>query len=218
MVPTVNAPESHHFLGPILWSPDVATPPWWDDLDPGRPVVYVNLGSSGPAGLLPSVLDGLADLPVTVIAATLGRPLPRPAPANARTADYLPGEAATARSRLVVCNGGSPTTHQALAGGVPVLGIASNMDQHLNMASIQGRGAGEILRSDSVSPGAVRAIAAKILDNPSYAATRPAGSPRSSPATTRPRNSGRSSRGFPQGGRSAIGPGDTDLCPDQPGP
>ena len=169
MIPTFGLPPNHRYLGPILWSPEVATPRWWGEVIPDNPLIYVNLGSSGPAGLLPVVLDGLADLPVTVIAATLGRPLPRAAPENARTAEYLPGEAAAARARLVICNGGSPATHQALAVGVPILGIPSNMDQHLNLESVRRLGAGEWVRSDRASADALRAAARCILDDPQYA-------------------------------------------------
>lgn len=68
-------------------------------------------------------LNALADLPVTVIAATAGRNHLKNVPANAFVADYLPGEAAAARSAVVLCNGGSPTTQQALAAGVPVIGL-----------------------------------------------------------------------------------------------
>jgi UDP:flavonoid glycosyltransferase YjiC (YdhE family) len=128
-----DLPSSHVAIGPVLWSPPGPQPSWWSDLSADRPVVYVTLGSSGSAELLPVVLAGLARLPVTVLAS---------APANARLADYLPGTAAAARARLVVCNGGSPTCQQAFAAGVPVLGIASNMDQFLNMRGVERRNAG----------------------------------------------------------------------------
>ena len=168
LVPTYDLPANHHYLGPILWSPDVASPPWWDDLKTDRPIVYVTMGSSGSVTLLSRVLEALADLPIVVIAATLGQTLPRPAPPNTLTADYLPGLEATSRARLVVCNGGSPTTHQALAAGVPVLGIAGNMDQHLNMSGIVRLGAGELLRSDRSAVASIRAAAARILDETRY--------------------------------------------------
>jgi UDP:flavonoid glycosyltransferase YjiC (YdhE family) len=171
MVPTVGLPPTHHYLGPILWSPRTETPSWWDGLAPDRPVVYVTMGSSGSVGLLSVVLDALSDLPVVVVAATLGQALPRPVPRNALTADYLPGEAASARASLVVCNGGSPTTHQALAAGVPVLGLASNMDQHLNMIAVERLGAGELIRTDRATATAVRASAVRLLGDPGYAAS-----------------------------------------------
>ena len=36
MVPTFNRPHNHHYLGPILWSPAVELPTWWQDV-PRRP-------------------------------------------------------------------------------------------------------------------------------------------------------------------------------------
>jgi UDP:flavonoid glycosyltransferase YjiC (YdhE family) len=167
LVPAPGLPPNHHFLGPVLWSAPAALPPWWDRLDADRPVVYVTLGSSGSDALLPAVLEALAGLPVVVIAATLGRPLP-PFPANVLTADFLPGEAAAARSRLVVCNGGSPTAHQALAAGTPVLGLAGNLDQFLSMSAVARAGAGLRLRADTADLGAVRDAASRILSESSF--------------------------------------------------
>lgn len=119
LVPTYNLPANHRYLGPVLWSPDVKPPTWWHSLPTDRPIIYATLGSSGGKNLLQVVLNALADLPVTVIAATAGRNHLKNVPANAFVADYLPGEAAAARSAVVLCNGGSPTTQQALAAGVP---------------------------------------------------------------------------------------------------
>ena len=146
LVPTFDRPAHHHYLGPIQWSIPVATPPWWHELPVDRPSVYVTLGSSGRGSLLSTVLDALAGLPVNVLAADPGQAHQAPIPPNARVARYLPGGEAAARSRLVICNGGSPTTHQALAVGTPVLGLAGNMDQHLNMESVQEYGAGRLVR------------------------------------------------------------------------
>ena len=170
LVPTRDLPANHHYLGPILWSPDVTPPHWWDDLPRDRPILYVTLGSSGRAGLLSAVLEALADLPVTVVAATLGRGPSEHPPRNAWLADFLPGQDAASRASLVICNGGSPTVYQALAAGAPVLGLASNMDQHLNMATVQQAGAGVLLRSEHARPARVRAAVIRILDEPSYEA------------------------------------------------
>jgi len=120
LVPTYDRPANHQYLGPVLWSPAVALPSWWDSLPTDRPIVYATLGTSGGRRLLQVVLNPLADLPVTVGAATADRSDSTNVPANAFVADYLPGEAAAARSAVVICNGGSMTTQQALAAGVPV--------------------------------------------------------------------------------------------------
>jgi UDP:flavonoid glycosyltransferase YjiC (YdhE family) len=131
-------------------------------------VIYVTLGSSGRSELLTVVLNALADLPVTVLASTAARGRPGEVPDNARVADFLPGEEAAARARLVICNGGSPTTQQALAAGSPVLGLVSNLDQHLNMGAVQRLGAGELLRAESAEASAIRAAVGRMLVQAAY--------------------------------------------------
>jgi UDP:flavonoid glycosyltransferase YjiC (YdhE family) len=187
LAPTVDLPATHHYLGPVLWSPRVEAPAWWDHLSQDRPILYVTLGSSGQGDLLPAILQALADLPVFVVAATAGRTWSAPLPDNARVADYLPGEEAAARSRLVICNGGSPTTQQALAAGVPVLGIPSNMDQYMNMEGICRAGAGVLIRAGTADATSVRAAVCKLIAQQSYteAASRLARSFASYPTAAR---------------------------------
>ena len=148
LFPIENAPPSHRHVGPLLWSPPVGLPDWWDDLPPNRPLVYVTMGSSGAADVLPQVLDLLATRPVVAAVATAAATLPQSRWPNAWFADYLPGEQVAARARLVVCNGGSPTTQQALVHGVPVLGLCSNLDQLLNMQGLEAAGLGVSMRTD----------------------------------------------------------------------
>lgn len=167
LVPTWDLPSHHHYLGPVLWSPPGEKPDWWEKLPNDRPVVYVTLGSSGQGYLLPMVLSALDGLPLTVIAATAGRSSPIRT-GNAYVADYLPGMEAAARASLVICNGGSPTSQQAFAAGVPVLGIAGNLDQFLNMAAACSFGAARLLRSDQAAPDLIRRYAQTLLDTPAF--------------------------------------------------
>lgn len=166
MFPAHDMPITHSYLGPVVWSPPTELPPWWDVLPAVRQIVYVTLGSSGQGSLLPKVLQALAPLPVTVIAATAGTGDPGPLPSNARVATYLPGMMAAQRAALVICNGGSPTSQQALTAGVPVLGIAGNLDQYLNMHGVLGAGAGALLRSDRLNEGHLRDTALQLLEQP----------------------------------------------------
>jgi UDP:flavonoid glycosyltransferase YjiC (YdhE family) len=195
MVPLIAAPASHRHIGPVIWSPPIASPPWWDEVMAGEASIYVTLGSSGPATRLPEVVAALCPLGRPIVVATAGRGDARPAPGDAmpsrgdetprrgratfgrehatkthhdgmagdppgngppaagpaapvatiHVADYVDGDAIAAKACLVVCNGGSPTTQQALAHGVPVIGIASNLDQMLNMAYVERTGAGVLL-------------------------------------------------------------------------
>ncbi len=119
LFPIQNLPEGHRYMSPVSWSPEIPQPDWWNRLPLDRPVVYANLGSSGRSGVLQKVMDALAALPVTVIAATAGRqPDLVPSP-NAFIADYLPGKTSAARSDLVITNGGNMSAYQALGEGKP---------------------------------------------------------------------------------------------------
>lgn len=174
LFPMRDLPPRHIALGPILWSPPQARPAWWNAIPAGKPVVYVTLGSSGAAQSLRVVLDALASMDILGIVSTAGQDVSLPTGAsNLFVAPYLPGTEAAARSALVVCNGGSPTSQQALAAGVPVLGIAANMDQFLNMGAIADAEAGILLRADRLRPNQVRAAIERLLADTSF--TRAAG-------------------------------------------
>ncbi len=156
------------YLGPLPWSPRNKIPTWWDKIDSTKPIIYVTLGSSGQINLLPIVLEALAPLPVTIIAVTAGRTTLAETPENAFITDYLPGDKAASRAALMICNGGSLSTYQAIQGGTPVLGIAGNLDQHLNMSYLCCSGIGETLRSEHVSTTKIRELTQKLLSEPGY--------------------------------------------------
>ena len=163
LFPLPDAPAQHRHLGPVLWSPPVPEPPWLGELPTDRPLAYVTMGSSGRAGLLEVVLDSLAGLGIAAIVSTAGAEPPRRSWPHVWLADYLPGQAAAARSALVICNGGSPTAQQALAAGVRPVGICGNMDQMLNMRGLVGAGLGISLRADRLTPARIRAAVAATL-------------------------------------------------------
>jgi UDP:flavonoid glycosyltransferase YjiC (YdhE family) len=105
-----------------------------------------------------------------VLLATAGRCQPAHVPANVQVADYLPGSEAARRSALVICNGGSSTAYQAIAEGVPVLGIPSNLDQYLAMTAIERAQAGLLLRTQRLTPERVRAAVLTLLHEPLHRA------------------------------------------------
>jgi UDP:flavonoid glycosyltransferase YjiC (YdhE family) len=158
-----NLPVCHRFIGPVNWSPEFPLPDWWCVLPQGSPVVYVTLGSSGQAELLPELVTALGQLEVTALISTAGAPLPPTTPDNVFVATYLPGEKCVELASLVICNGGSPGTYQALMQGVPVIGIATNLDQYLNMAAIVKTGAGQILRAGTCEAKQLVALIRRML-------------------------------------------------------
>jgi len=169
LVPTTNLPSHQHYLGPVLWSPDVALPEWWSSIDRFKPTIYVTLGSSGRIDLLPTVIDGLRDLPVNVMLATAGRVRASASGSNIFFADYLPGHLAARRADLVICNGGSTTGYQALSEGTPIIGVPFNLDQYLSMQAIDRYGAGVTLRSGTLTAARLRAAVALVLADQTYA-------------------------------------------------
>ena len=165
LVPLVDAPPTHRHLGAIAWSPSVALPAWWDAIDRRDGPIYVTLGSSGSAARLPAVLAGLARLGRPVVVATAGAPCPPSLPANVHVAPYLPGDIVAAQCQLVVSNGGSPTSQQALLHGVPVLALPSNLDQVLNSRYLCDAGVARSLRVERSSADRVEAAARSLLDD-----------------------------------------------------
>ena len=155
------------FLGPIDWSPDLPLPPWWGSVNDSEPVIYVTLGSSGAGELLLPLQEGLRQLDAQVIVSTAGAPLPHTGH-KLFFADYLPGAVAAARADLVICNGGSPTSYQALLHGAPVLGIPGNLDQYLNMHYLEKSGLGLALRGTQLAPAAVAAAASRLMGDNGY--------------------------------------------------
>ena len=168
VVTTCNLPTHHRYLGPVLWSIHTPLPDWWNNLPEERPIIFMTLGSSGQTGLLPMALTALSQLPVTIIVATADKIMLANPPANVYITEYLPMDIATRRSQLLISNGGSLTTYQALASGVPVIGLCSNMDQLLNMNAVERLGAGITLRAANATSAGLIAAATTMLNNSSY--------------------------------------------------
>lgn len=169
LFPLSAPPPTHRFIGPVVWDAPAPLPPWWTALPTDKPMVFVSLGSSGPAALLPSVVRALAASDVTIVVATAGRKPAGEFPSHVWVADFIPGTEAARRASLVICNGGSLACYQALAAGVPVLGIAGNLDQLLNMQAIERSGAGALVRADRATVRRLRHAVSMVLGSRRYA-------------------------------------------------
>ena len=165
LFPTTPLSSNESYMAPISWSPQVALPAWWTRIPTDKPVVYANLGSSGRAGVLQRVLDALGSMPVTVIAATAGRQTGLVPPSNAFLAEFLPGQETAARSDILITNGGNMSAYQGLAEGKPLIGLASNVDQFLNMATVEDAGAGKLLRASTASAEEIKQAAHSLLND-----------------------------------------------------
>lgn len=169
LFPEVEESDSCAFIGPIAWAPENDSD-FQLSVDLSSEYFYVSMGSSGDTDVLLDVLMSLAKLGRQVIVSTAGRwrkPVEN-LPSNIKVFDFVPGDLVCKAARLVVCNGGSPTTNQALANGVPVLGIAKNMDQFMNMRAIEKYGAGLTMRADRVTRETVFKLANQLCTNDCY--------------------------------------------------
>lgn len=160
-----SAPPSHRVVGSLVWSPDVRVPDEWATLRNDLPTLYVTLGSSGQGDLLAPAVRALADQGYQVILSSAGKTMERIDHPLVHGASMVPGDAACALAAAVVCNGGSPTTQQALRAGRPVLGVPTNLDQFLNMGALEKRRVGRILRSDRFRSRSLTAAVAGLLQD-----------------------------------------------------
>jgi len=162
MVAMNALPAGHRFLGPVAWSAPGTLPEVWGKRTDRLPV-YVTMGSSGSRRCVPIILNALSALPVDVLLATAGRTAPDRLPSNVCAVPFIDGQAACARARLVIHNGGSSTGYQALLAGTPVLGIPNNLDQYLASERTDAQGAGLTLRSGSLREEGVSLAVRRLL-------------------------------------------------------
>jgi UDP:flavonoid glycosyltransferase YjiC (YdhE family) len=136
-------PPDTHVVGPLLWEPpggDVELP------EGDEPLVLVAPSTSqDPEGrLLRATLDGLAALPVRVLASA-NRSLddmPVEVPSNARLVEWVSYARTMPACELVVCHGGHGTVVRALASGCALVVVPAAGDMNENGARVDWAGVG----------------------------------------------------------------------------
>ncbi len=167
--PEVAESETATFIGPISWSP--AANASLELTTAGRPLVYVTMGSSGDIGVLGSVIEAVGSFDCDIVVSTAGRSVPGKVRASStRLFDYLPGEQVCEPASLLSATGEAPRPTRHWPRGSPLLGIASNMDQFLNMRAVEEFGAGILVRGDRARPERIRTAAQALLTHPAFAA------------------------------------------------
>ena len=165
-------PEWTRVVGPLMWEPpaEEVEPPPGDD-----PLVLVAPSTSQDRRhrLLRATLEGLADLPVRVLAATnrRGQSLPDVAvPPNARVVDWLSYARTMPSCDVVVCHGGHGTVVRALSSGCAVVACPAAGDMNENAARVDWTGAGVRLPGRFCSPRGVRLAVQRALADPTIRA------------------------------------------------
>lgn len=171
--PRSDLPATVHFVGRLepagAGLPDLA-----GVLPSTRPLIVVTQGTHDiqPSDLIQPALDGLAPLPVEVVATSglRGRvDVGVPAPANARVVDLVDFRSLLARTAVLVTNGGWGGVLGSLAAGVPLVVAAGRAADKAEIAArVDRSGAGIDLRSRRPRPAAVAAAVRRVLDDPTY--------------------------------------------------
>jgi MGT family glycosyltransferase len=158
--------EGTHVVGPLLWEPEAGE----IELPEGdEPLVLIAPSTSQDPRhtLVRAAVEGLADLPVRVLAAT-GRGIDEPlrVPRNARVVQWVPYGRTMPRADVVVCHGGHGTLALALAAGAPVVVCPEAGDMNENAARVDWAGVGARLPRRLLGPATLRLAVQRVLDQP----------------------------------------------------
>jgi UDP:flavonoid glycosyltransferase YjiC (YdhE family) len=164
-------PARTHVVGPLLWEPAA------QDVDPpagdGPLVLVAPSTSQDPEHeLVRAALDGLADMPVRVLASA-NRRLPDPPVAvapGARLVEWLSYARTMPRCDVVVCHGGHGTLARALMCGCAVVVVPAAGDMNENGARVEWAGVGVRLPRRMVGPRGVALAVGRALARPALRA------------------------------------------------
>jgi UDP:flavonoid glycosyltransferase YjiC (YdhE family) len=156
-----------HVVGPLLWEP----PAGEVQLPAGeQPLVLVAPSTSQDRAqrLLRAALEGLAGLPVRVLASTDRRllDLPGGVPANARLIDWVPYGRAMPRCDVVVCHAGHGTVARALASGCVPVCVPAAGDMNETSARVDSTGVGVRLPRRLARPRPIALAVRRALAEP----------------------------------------------------
>jgi UDP:flavonoid glycosyltransferase YjiC (YdhE family) len=176
--PSVQSVPAGHIAGvvPLRPVPDggttIAAGVETADDEDGRPLVYVTLGTVASTGaVLRTLLDGIAELPVRVLAATGPGVHPEELgtlPDHVRVEQWVDQARVLEQVDVVVSHAGSGTFLGALSHGLPQPCMPQGADQFRN--AVGGRRAGAVLvfHPEEATPTAVGEAVSRLLVEPSF--------------------------------------------------
>lgn len=162
--------DKRRFVGPILYEPPTPTPVWWEQLDPGRPLVYVALGSSGGTAGFDAMVQALAGSRYQVVLSTAAAFEAGALPDNFFASPLVPRDQVLARAAALVYHGGSATTYQAIEHAVPMIAVPGHFDQDFNARAVEKQGLGRMILPLDLSPAALRQAVDEVVTDPAVAA------------------------------------------------
>jgi len=166
--PTKYLPDSFHYIGPIIWEPDIVSPKWLINLDNTKPTIYITMGSTGYPRFFEQAVEIFGNSEYQCIMTTGGLIDLSDIPDNFFVADYLPGSEVMKKSDVVISHGGNGTIYQAMSHGVPIIGIPTWGDQEWNLQMVESMGIGIQLSELKFIPTDLSEAVEKIFSNEYY--------------------------------------------------
>ncbi|MEM7160682.1 MAG: glycosyltransferase [Myxococcota bacterium] len=176
--PELPRPEHLELLRPTFFdrSGDEGLPAWFENR-PDRPLVYVTVGTvanrwrSDAGSLMQTIIDGLRDEPIEVVA-TIGREgNPEdlgPQPDNVHIERYIPQSLLLPHCDVCVSHAGFSTLLSSIDNGIPQLLVPQLVDDPFNAARCQAVGIGLNEDPSTLTSDRVRTAARRLLDEPSF--------------------------------------------------
>lgn len=167
-----DTPAHVRFVGTLPPAGDGGElPAWWPEVEAAERVVVVTQGTIANQDfgeLIEPTLEGLADFPGLVIAAT-GRPGEvRDVPANARVTEFVPFDALLPHADILVTNGGFGAVQQALRYGVPMVAAGLSEEKLENNVRLAATGAAVNLATERAAATEVRKAVEEVIGAASF--------------------------------------------------
>jgi UDP:flavonoid glycosyltransferase YjiC (YdhE family) len=146
--------EKTHFTGALLSKEsDGESQPFCKELDRLSPFVYMTIGGgAGPVGnreLFEAAIKGFSKLPLNLVVSTgkkFGSRSFRGLPDNVHFFEWLPGNLAISKAKMVIAHGGYVTMMESLFHARPSLIIPFHSEQEGNGRRLQQLGCAKVLK------------------------------------------------------------------------
>lgn len=144
-----------------------------------RPKVFCTMGSSGTKQQLLEVIKALVSKEGTlwnavVLAPSAVCPLDEALSCAGNrkglyiTDSFVPAPLVNALADVVICHGGQGTVQTALASGTPIVGVAMQPEQQINLDNVALNGAGIRISINRWTASNITGATKKLIENPSY--------------------------------------------------
>jgi UDP:flavonoid glycosyltransferase YjiC (YdhE family) len=164
-----SAPASYRYVGPIMFRAALPRPIWLPKLDRRRPTLYFTMGSTGDTHFFNEAVRVFGGTKYQVLITTAGLPVEQlRRHDNVFIEELADGDLLMKVSDVAITHGGNGTIYQALAQGVPVLGIPTLFDQELNLQRVEALGAGLRLARRDYNAERLRQSIERMIGEPSF--------------------------------------------------